>query len=145
VYELCAGGALDQALMDDARASELTWKLRVRVALGICAALHYMHKGGGGKGAACYHRDVKAANICLTQTLQPKLIDCGLAKFIPTADQAAQATATEGRPGTPGYKCNRYERTGDFVEKSEVYSFGIVLLELITGNVQVWKCFELAF
>jgi interleukin-1 receptor-associated kinase 4 len=118
-------------------ASELTWKLRVRVALGICAALHYLHKGGGGKAGGCYHRDVKAANICLTQTLQPKLIDCGLAKFIPAPNQAAQATATEGRPGTPGYKCARYENSGVFEEKSEVYSFGIVLLELITGNVQV--------
>jgi interleukin-1 receptor-associated kinase 4 len=144
VYELCAEGALDQALIDDAQASKLTWKIRVRVALGICAALHYLHKGGGGGGGkggkgggGCYHRDVKAANICLTQALQPKLIDCGLAKFILDDNQAAQATATEGRPGTSGYKCSRYESSGVFEEKSEVFSFGIVLLELITGNVQV--------
>jgi serine/threonine protein kinase len=139
VYELCAEGALDQALKDKAQASKLTWKIRVCVALGICAALHYLHKGGGGGkgGGGCYHRDVKAANICLTQALQPKLIDCGLAKFIPDDNQAAQATATEGRPGTSGYMCPRYTSGGVFEEKSEVFSFGIVLLELITGNVQV--------
>eukprot|EP00462_Mataza_sp_D1_P009865 CAMPEP_0175155666 /NCGR_PEP_ID=MMETSP0087-20121206/21125_1 /TAXON_ID=136419 /ORGANISM="Unknown Unknown, Strain D1" /LENGTH=472 /DNA_ID=CAMNT_0016442893 /DNA_START=52 /DNA_END=1468 /DNA_ORIENTATION=- len=89
VYELCAGGALDQALQDDKP----------------LAAVHYLHRGGGGGGQGCFHRDIKAANICLTQTLQPKLIDCGLAKFIPDANEGAHATATEGRPGTPGYKC----------------------------------------
>jgi serine/threonine protein kinase len=124
VYELCAEGALDQALKDNGQASKLTWKIWVRVALGICAALHYLHKGGGGGvgsggegGGGCYHRDVKVANICLTQALTPKLIDCGLAKFIPDDNQVAQATATEGRPGTSGYKCPRYESGGVFEEK----------------------------
>ena len=135
-YEYCAGGALDKALLDDSKAGELTWKHRIRVALGIAKALNYLHRGGGGD--RCFHRDVKAANICLTASLSPKLIDCGLARFIPDGDDRVAVTATNnGQPGTLGYKCPRYEGGDKFTAKSEVFSFGVVLLELLVGDVTV--------
>jgi serine/threonine protein kinase len=82
VYEFLPGGSLADNLTDDQRAARLTWKARVRVLQQVATALNYMHKGGG-TGATCFHRDVKSANICLTASLSAKLIDCGLAMFIP--------------------------------------------------------------
>ena len=136
VYELLPGGSLDAAIRDDRRARELTWRSRVRIAAGIAKALHYLHCGGGG--FKCFHRDVKAANICLAADLSPQLIDCGLAKYVP-ADMGPQVSSG-GRFGTPGYKCPRYEESGGYDDKSEAYSYGVVLLELITGEVQNDRC-----
>ncbi|KAL1511220.1 hypothetical protein AB1Y20_006033 [Prymnesium parvum] len=130
VYPLLAGGSLDAALREDARAAALTWRVRLRIASGLAKALNYLHRGGSG--AKCYHRDVKAANVCLTAELTPQLIDCGLAKFVP--DDAPAATSTGGRFGTPGYQCPRYVDNGKFDSKSEAYSLGIVLLELLVGE-----------
>ena len=65
VYELAKKGALDKALQDDTAAAELTWRVRVRIALGLAKALNYLHCGGSGE--KCFHRDVKAANVCLRQ------------------------------------------------------------------------------
>ena len=132
MYELLPGGSLDAAIRDDRRARELTWRTRVRIAACVAKALHYLHRGGGG--FKCFHRDVKAANICLAADLSPQLIDCGLAKYVP-ADMGPQVSSG-GRFGTPGYKCPRYEESGGYDDKSEAYSYGVVLLELITGEVQ---------
>ena len=137
VYELAAVGALDVALSDDARAEELTWRVRVRLLSGVAKALHFMHRGGGGD--RCFHRDVKAANVVLTAALEPKLIDCGLALFIPKDDprrMKTMLTATGGVLGTTGYMCPKYVNSGLYGEKSEVYSFGVLLLEVITGKLQ---------
>jgi interleukin-1 receptor-associated kinase 4 len=138
VYELAEKGALDKALQDDTLAGELTWKVRVRIALGLAKAINYLHQGGAG--SACFHRDLKAANVCLTADLSPKLIDCGLAMLVPESGTAhaghTMLTATGGALGTPGYMCPRYASSGKFGAKSEVYSFGVVLLELVTGRVQ---------
>jgi serine/threonine protein kinase len=136
-YEYCAGGALDAALLDDDKASELTCRQRVRVAVGVSKALNFLHKGGGG--SKCWHRDVKSANICLTASLNPKLIDCGLAKFIPSDGEAnpQQMSSMEGRVGTMGYRCPEYEGGGAFCEGTEVFAFGVVLLEIMTGLLTV--------
>ena len=131
VYELLSGGALDVALRE--RAAELTWRVRVRIACGVAKALNFLHRGGGGD--RCFHRDVKAANICLHDDLSPSLIDCGLAKHVP-ADVGGPQTSSAGRFGTAGYMCNRYANGGPFDEKSEAYSFGVVLLELTVGEAQ---------
>lgn len=132
-YEYCAGGALDKALVDDGKASELTYKQRIRIALGVAKALNFLHRGGGERGR-CFHRDVKSANICLTSTREPKLIDCGLARVIPDGDGRVALTATgNSQPGTMGYMCPRYQKGEKFTEKREVFAFGVVLFELVTG------------
>ena len=136
-YEYCAGGALDQALLDDAKAAELTFNQRIRIALGVTKAISYLHQGGAGD--RCFHRDVKSANICLAASHEPKLIDAGLARFIPEGDDRVAVTGTnDSVPGTDGYKCPRYAGRGEkFSAKSEVFSLGIVLLEIITGDVTI--------
>ena len=82
VYELAANGGLNTNLRVDARASLLTWPVRVRIALEVSSALNYLHSRVQGRPA--FHRDVKSANVVLTESLEAKLIDCGLAKYIPT-------------------------------------------------------------
>mmetsp|Transcript_34574 Transcript_34574/g.76264 ORF Transcript_34574/g.76264 Transcript_34574/m.76264 type:complete len:678 (-) Transcript_34574:287-2320(-) len=138
VYEFLPRGSLADNLTDDALAAQLTWKARVRVLQQVATALNFMHRGGAGD--RCFHRDVKSANICLTATLSAKLIDCGLAMFIAADDERAgrtRVTGTGGTLGTPGYMSPEYGRTGQYSEKAEVFSFGVVLLEVLTGRLQM--------
>ena len=135
VYELAARGGLDSNLRSDERAAELTWKVRLRIAAGVARALNYLHCHDA-RGPA-FHRDVKSGNVTLTAEMSPKLIDCGLARHVQASGPAGTvASASGARFGTPGYKCPAYERSGDYQAKSEVFSFGVVLLELVTGRVQ---------
>ena len=137
LYELGEKGALSDNLTDDASAARLTWRVRVRIAAGVAAALNYLHRSGA---TPAWHRDVKAANVVLTAVLSAKLIDCGISKLL-TPDEAARSggvTATGALAfGTPGYMCPVYSKRHKYDEKAEVYSFGVLLLELITGKVQL--------
>ncbi len=137
LFELGDAGALSGALADGARAAALTWHARVRVAAGVAAALNYLHRASP---TPAWHRDVKADNIVLTAALEPKLIDCGVSKLLTLEEAAA------GRPiapsssfafGTPAYMCATYMRTQAYDARSEVYSFGVVLCELVTGILQM--------
>ena len=135
VYELAARGGLDGNLRSPELAADLTWQVRVRVAAGVARALNYLHCHDP-RGPA-FHRDVKSANVTLTAELVPKLIDCGLARYRHGGERAGTVvSAAADRVGTPGYRCPAYERSGDFEARSEVFSFGMVLLELLTGRVQ---------
>lgn len=135
VYELAGRGGLDSNLRSDERSTELTWKVRLRIAAGVARALNYLHCHDA-RGPA-FHRDVKSANVTLTAEMSPKIIDCGLAKFVPGSGSAGTVVSASGaRFGTPGYKCPAYERSGDYQAKSEIFSFGVLLLEVVTGRVQ---------
>jgi hypothetical protein len=135
-YELAPRGGLDDALRSDGAAADLTWRVRVRVAAGVARALNFMHCHDPAGPA--FHRDVKSANVALMLDLTPKLIDCGLAKYAPDGrpGPGTVLSAAGARLGTPGYKCPAYERTGVFTARSEVYSYGVLLLELLTGRLQ---------
>jgi interleukin-1 receptor-associated kinase 4 len=145
LYELGDGGALSDVLCDDdagGGAAALSWRARLRVAAGVAAALHYLHTSSA---TPAWHRDVKAANVVLTASLSPKLIDCGVSKLL-TEEEAARGgtvTATTGVPfGTAAYMCPVYLRVPPhrYGEKAECYSFGLLLCELLTGKLQ---CFSL--
>jgi len=141
VYELAQGGSLEKQLLDDNLAGNLTWENRLAIARGVGSALRYMHSGDEGRAIA-FHRDLKAANIVLSTGLNPspKLIDCGLAKFIPTSDSVATVPTSSRCKvwGTPGYICPEYcsNSRGGYQSKNEVYSFGVLLAELFTGKLQ---------
>ncbi|XP_031487909.1 probable leucine-rich repeat receptor-like protein kinase At2g28990 [Nymphaea colorata] len=112
------------------RANELTWRRRLRIALDAAIGLEYLHTGCK---PAVIHRDIKPANILLDENLQAKLADLGLSKA--GAIDGTECSAYQTKvAGTMGYIDPEYLYTQTLTEKNGVYSFGIVLFELITGK-----------
>ncbi|KAK3283858.1 hypothetical protein CYMTET_8463 [Cymbomonas tetramitiformis] len=142
VYELMRNATLRIALA--ANPSPLSWQRRVRVAVGLAKALNYLHRADPINKV--FHRDVSSANIGLDSFFTPKLLDCGLATQIMNdrmksgldGQELAVVTVTsmgsQGNPGTVEYMCPLYATSGRYGEVSEVFSFGVVLLELLTGQ-----------
>ncbi|KAJ3707703.1 hypothetical protein LUZ61_011408 [Rhynchospora tenuis] len=127
VYEYMQGGNLHDKLKDNDR--PLTWKQRLRIASESAQGLEYLHK-------ACnpplIHRDVKTSNILLTENLEAKLADFGLSRVF-NNDTVVTHVSTRV-VGTPGYLDPEYYLSNQLSTKSDVFSFGVVLLELITGR-----------
>jgi serine/threonine protein kinase len=138
VFEMAEKGSLDKFWKDDDQRTELYWTQRLQVALDVATALSYLHCGGDGI-QACFHRDIKSANICLKDNFRAQLIDCGLAKFVKEEQELvlSQNSLGNSKVGTPGYICPLYQRDAiSYCDKCDVYSFGVVLMELIVGRVQ---------
>jgi serine/threonine protein kinase len=108
------------------------------VAVGVARALDYLHGGGGAGGGnerpVVIHRDVKSSNILVSEDCEPKLCDFGLALW--AADAAAQITGDDVA-GTFGYLAPEYFMHGKVSDKMDVYAFGVVLLELVSGRKPV--------
>jgi len=145
VYDYQPGGSLDQKLRKVGEVPQLTWGRRSLIVSGLLAAVSYLHRHD--PNGPCYHRDIKPANIMLTASLSPKLSDCGLSRFLPQDRpgqnrMTMQLTTGAGPAGTPGFMCRRYVSTGKFDEKSEVYSLGVTILQLITAEQGFSSSFE---
>lgn len=100
----------------------------MKIAAGAASGLDYLHNEAI---PPVIYRDLKSANILLDVDFQPKLSDFGLAKLGPTDDKSHVSTRVMG---TYGYCAPEYAMTGQLTVKSDVFSFGVVLLELITGR-----------
>ncbi|XVF31270.1 hypothetical protein REPUB_Repub16aG0131200 [Reevesia pubescens] len=112
-----------------AKVKKLSWPIRQKIAIGVASGLAYLHYGA----QPIIHRNVKASNILLDDTFEPKLADFGLAKFTPD-DFSHMSTRVAG---TLGYVAPEYALYGQLTEKSDVYGFGVVLLELLSGKKAV--------
>ncbi|XP_010914330.1 receptor-like cytosolic serine/threonine-protein kinase RBK1 isoform X3 [Elaeis guineensis] len=106
----------------------LEWKVRFKIALGIAEGLLYLHEGCQRR---IIHRDIKASNILLTEDFQPQISDFGLAKWLPDKWTHHIVFPIEG---TFGYLAPEYFMHGVVNEKIDVFAFGVLLLELITGR-----------
>lgn len=141
LYEYAALGSLDGFLRDDGNRARLPADVRLSIIYELTRAVHFLHTGGC-KGFIVCHRDIKSANICLTEDFTARLIDCGLAKFVRDDEKALSASVTPSvlnssggnAFGTPGYICPMYARGGcSFMAACDVYSIGVVMVELVLG------------
>eukprot|EP00253_Pinus_taeda_P010391 PITA_10391 len=129
IYEHMSGGSLrDHLYGPRAENSYLNWKRRLRIALDAAQGLEYLHVGCTPK---IIHRDIKTANILLDSNLNGKLADFGLSR-VTTDEEGTHVTTTV--KGTFGYLDPEYYNTQMLTEKSDVYSLGVVLLEIICGR-----------
>ncbi|CAI0396830.1 unnamed protein product [Linum tenue] len=128
VYEYMPMGSLEDRLFDLSNGMQpLNWKTRIKIAAGTARGLECLHSAS----PPVIYRDLKSSNILLDKDYQPKLSDFGLAKFGPTGDKSHVSTRIMG---TYGYCAPEYANTGKLTMKTDIYSFGVLLLELITGR-----------
>ncbi|KAG9456527.1 hypothetical protein H6P81_001035 [Aristolochia fimbriata] len=130
ILEYMSEGHLGNLLKDNDRGNP-TWVQRIRIALDIAQGLEYLHVGCR---PPIIHRDVKAANILLNERLDAKIADFGLSKVFYKDQNDEFAHITTAVKGTFGYLDPEYFFSHILSEKSDVYSYGVVLLELITGK-----------
>ncbi|XP_073150672.1 probable receptor-like serine/threonine-protein kinase At4g34500 [Henckelia pumila] len=131
VYEFIDNGNLEQWLHGEVGpVSPLTWEIRMKIANGTARGLAYLHEGLEPK---VVHRDVKSSNILLDKKWNPKVSDFGLAKLL-GSDKTHVTTRVMG---TFGYVSPDYASTGMLNEASDVYSYGVLLMEIITGRSPV--------
>ncbi|XP_019173970.1 PREDICTED: probable receptor-like protein kinase At1g80640 isoform X2 [Ipomoea nil] len=126
VYELMENGSLEDQLHGPSRGSALTWNLRMKIAVGIASGLEYLHECCN---PPIIHRDLKSSNILLDSNFNAKLSDFGLA-----VPDGAQNKNDAKLSGTLGYVAPEYLLDGKLTDKSDVYAFGVVLLELLLGR-----------
>ncbi|KAL3509123.1 hypothetical protein ACH5RR_028524 [Cinchona calisaya] len=135
VYEFMANGGLQEHLYpingSNNVSSSLDWETRLRIALEAAKGLEYLHEH---VSPPIIHRDFKSSNILLDRNFHAKVSDFGLAKL--GSDKAGGHVSTRVL-GTQGYVAPEYALTGHLTTKSDVYSYGIVLLELLSGRVPV--------
>ncbi|OAE36012.1 hypothetical protein AXG93_4554s1000 [Marchantia polymorpha subsp. ruderalis] len=127
VYEFAENMNLAEALWGSSRPRVLNWDQRKKIAVGIARGLSYLHEELQPK---IIHRDIKPQNILLDKYLNAKIADFGLAR--PADEDKTQLATHVG--GTRGYFSPEYATLGMFTEKLDVYSFGILLLEIVAGR-----------
>ncbi|MBA0838835.1 hypothetical protein Goarm_004625, partial [Gossypium armourianum] len=134
VYEFVPNNTLEFHLHGKGRLT-IDWPTRMRIALGSAKGLAYLHEDCHPK---IIHRDIKAANILLDFKFEAKVADFGLAKFSSDANTHVSTRVM----GTFGYLAPEYASSGKLTDKSDVFSFGVMLLELITGHRPVGSSYR---
>lgn len=132
IYKYVSGGSLERHLHEKKKGvrgnSTLPWSVRYKVALGIAESVAYLHNG---TERCVVHRDIKPSNILLSSKKIPKLCDFGLATWTSAPSVPFLCKTVKG---TFGYLAPEYFQHGKVSDKTDVYAFGVVLLELLTGR-----------
>ncbi|XP_015694667.2 cysteine-rich receptor-like protein kinase 6 [Oryza brachyantha] len=128
VYEFVPNRSLDLILFDTEKSEQLDWEKRYRIINGIARGLQYLHEDSQLK---VVHRDLKASNILLDANMNPKISDFGLAR---TFGRDQTQAVTKHVIGTYGYMAPEYLMRGNYSIKSDVFSFGVLVLEIVTGR-----------
>lgn len=128
VYNYLENNSLAKTLFGNSNSSiRFDWRTRVKICIGVAEGLAYLHEQ---IRPHIVHRDIKASNILLDKDLNPKISDFGLAKLFP-----GNMTHISTRvAGTLGYLAPEYAIRGQLTKKADVYSFGVLLLEIVSGR-----------
>ncbi|XP_059450460.1 G-type lectin S-receptor-like serine/threonine-protein kinase At4g03230 [Corylus avellana] len=128
LYEYMPNKSLDSFIFDQKLSMCLDWEMRINIISGIARGLVYLHHDSRLR---IIHRDLKTSNILLDEEMNPKISDFGLARIVGGKETGANTTRVVG---TYGYMSPEYVIDGLFSVKSDVFSFGVVLLEIISGK-----------
>ncbi|TKY66677.1 Receptor serine/threonine-protein kinase SD1-8 [Spatholobus suberectus] len=128
VYEYMANGSLDYFIFDHTKGKALDWQKRFCIICGIARGLMYLHQDSRLR---IVHRDLKLSNVLLDDDFNPKISDFGMARTVGGEEIEGN---TNKIVGTFGYMAPEYAVDGQFSVKSDVFSFGILLMEIICGK-----------
>ncbi|XP_020224175.1 putative receptor-like protein kinase At4g00960 [Cajanus cajan] len=128
VYEFVPNKSLDYFVFNQTNRAQLNWETRYKIIGGTARGILYLHQDSRLR---IIHRDLKASNILLDEEMNPKISDFGLAKLF-VVDQTHGDT--NRIVGTYGYMAPEYAMHGQFSEKSDVFSFGVLVLEIVSGQ-----------
>ncbi|VAH71551.1 unnamed protein product [Triticum turgidum subsp. durum] len=129
VYEYLPNKSLDFVIFDENKRALLDWTKLAVIIEGVANGLLYLHKHSR---LLVIHRDLKPSNILLDSEMNPKISDFGLAKIFSSND--TEGDITRRVVGTYGYMAPEYASKGNFSIKSDVFSFGVVILEILSGK-----------
>ncbi|KAK1260444.1 putative LRR receptor-like serine/threonine-protein kinase [Acorus gramineus] len=128
VYNYLENNSLAQTLLDGGRSGlQFDWRTRSKIGIGVARGLAFLHEE---VQPHIVHRDIKASNILLDRNLNPKISDFGLAKLLPPNMTHVSTRVA----GTIGYLAPEYALRGQLTRKADIYSFGVLLLEIVSGR-----------
>ncbi|XP_039169845.1 putative receptor-like protein kinase At4g00960 [Eucalyptus grandis] len=128
IYEFVPNSSLDQVIFDPLKRVNLNWDRRYKIIMGVIRGMLYLHEDSRLR---IIHRNLKASNILLDLDMNPQISDFGMARLFELDQTQAE---TNRIVGTHGYMAPEYVRNGNFSIKSDVFSFGVLILEIISGQ-----------